>query len=213
MAGIKFDHVYKRFGDVTVLNDAYNANPASMKAALETAGHLPVGSGGRRLAIVGDMLELGGSSERFHREVGEFAATQGFDHLVCVGPQAKWVKEAAIARGMDLAKVTHFEDSTAAAAVVPGWLRGGRSGLWRCRCLPVGAPVGEAQQEHEEHDRYGNEQHLVPAALVGEHSDASDHGPTFAPRAVPVPGTTSCIDGFVLLARFAASATVPTIVW
>jgi UDP-N-acetylmuramoyl-tripeptide--D-alanyl-D-alanine ligase len=115
----------QKSGDVQVLNDAYNANPASMKAALETAGHLPVGSGGRRLAIVGDMLELGGSSERFHREVGEFAATQGFDHLVCVGPQAKWVKEAAIARGMDLAKVTHFEDSTAAAAVVPGWLRGG----------------------------------------------------------------------------------------
>jgi UDP-N-acetylmuramoyl-tripeptide--D-alanyl-D-alanine ligase len=96
-----------------------------MKAALETAGHLPVSAGGRRFAVIGDMLELGNSSERFHREVGEFAARQGFDGLVCVGPQAKWVRDAAVAGGMEAGKVTHFEDSAAAAAVVPRWLRAG----------------------------------------------------------------------------------------
>ena len=115
----------QKSGDVTVLNDAYNANPASMKAALETAGNLPVGSGGRRFAIIGDMLELGNASERFHREVGEFAAKQHFDALICVGPQAKWIKEAALAAGMDPKRVAYFEDSTAATVKVPGWLKAG----------------------------------------------------------------------------------------
>jgi UDP-N-acetylmuramoyl-tripeptide--D-alanyl-D-alanine ligase len=109
--------------DVTVLNDAYNANPASMKAALETASQLP--ATGRRFAIVADMLELGETSERFHREVGEFAAGCKFDALVCVGPQATFVKEAALAAGMDPARVTHFADSAAAADEVVRWLHPG----------------------------------------------------------------------------------------
>jgi UDP-N-acetylmuramoyl-tripeptide--D-alanyl-D-alanine ligase len=112
-------------GDVTVLNDAYNANPASMKAALETAAQLPVGAGGRRIAIVGDMLELGQSSERFHREVGQFAATLGFDALICVGPQATLIHESALAGGMETRRVSYFADSAAAAVEVPKWLRPG----------------------------------------------------------------------------------------
>jgi UDP-N-acetylmuramoyl-tripeptide--D-alanyl-D-alanine ligase len=107
-------------GEVTVLNDAYNANPASMRAALETAAQLP--ARGRRIAVVGDMLELGRSSERFHREVGEFAASQRFDALVCIGEQARLVMESAISAGMDAARVSHFTDAAAAAANVPRWL-------------------------------------------------------------------------------------------
>jgi UDP-N-acetylmuramoyl-tripeptide--D-alanyl-D-alanine ligase len=110
-------------GDVTVLNDAYNANPASMKAALETASQLP--AQGRRFAVVADMLELGPTSEKLHREVGEFVAACKFDALVCVGPQAKLIVEAALAGGMDAARVTHFADSAAAAADVPGRLKAG----------------------------------------------------------------------------------------
>jgi UDP-N-acetylmuramoyl-tripeptide--D-alanyl-D-alanine ligase len=110
-------------GEVTVLNDAYNANPASMKAALETASQLT--TRGRRIAVVGDMLELGRSSDRFHREIGEFAATCKFDLLICVGVQAKLILESAIAMGMDSACVRHFVDSTAAAAAAPQWLGSG----------------------------------------------------------------------------------------
>ena len=58
----------QRFGPVTVLNDAYNANPSSMRAALETLATLA--TAGRRVAVLGDMLELGPSSEQFHRELG-----------------------------------------------------------------------------------------------------------------------------------------------
>jgi UDP-N-acetylmuramoyl-tripeptide--D-alanyl-D-alanine ligase len=106
-------------GDVMILNDAYNANPASMKAAIDTVSHLPAN---RRIAVLGDMLELGRSSDRFHREIGEFAASINLDALVCVGPQSKLIMEAAIAKGMDAAHVSHFEDSASASREVPTWL-------------------------------------------------------------------------------------------
>jgi len=110
-------------GDVTVLNDAYNANPASMKAALETASHLP--TRGRRFAVVADMLELGKSSERFHKEIGSFAVTCKFDGLVCVGPEARLIMDAALAAGMEASKVRHFADSAAAAPDVARTLSSG----------------------------------------------------------------------------------------
>jgi UDP-N-acetylmuramoyl-tripeptide--D-alanyl-D-alanine ligase len=70
----------------TVINDCYNASPLSMRAALdELASHEPAG---RRVAVLGDMLELGSESEALHREVGEIAAGAGVDVLVSVGPHA-----------------------------------------------------------------------------------------------------------------------------
>jgi UDP-N-acetylmuramoyl-tripeptide--D-alanyl-D-alanine ligase len=103
-------------GGVTLLNDAYNANPASVRAALDTLSNLP---GRRRIAVLGDMLELGPSGDRFHREVGELAAPIGLDLLVCVGPQSRLIRDAAIAKGMDAARVSHFVDSASAARHVP----------------------------------------------------------------------------------------------
>jgi UDP-N-acetylmuramoyl-tripeptide--D-alanyl-D-alanine ligase len=72
-------------GGVTVVNDCYNANPMSMRAALE---HLAVSPAERRLAILGAMAELGPDSDRFHREIGEQAGRLGIDVLVTVGEQA-----------------------------------------------------------------------------------------------------------------------------
>ena len=70
----------------TVLNDCYNASPLSMRAALdELASH---DTTGRRVAVLGDMLELGRESEALHREMGEVAAEAGVDVLVTVGPRA-----------------------------------------------------------------------------------------------------------------------------
>jgi UDP-N-acetylmuramoyl-tripeptide--D-alanyl-D-alanine ligase len=76
-------------GGVTVVNDCYNANPMSMRAALD---HLAGTRAERHLAILGTMAELGPDSERFHREIGEHAAALGIDVLVTVG-------EAALAFG------------------------------------------------------------------------------------------------------------------
>jgi len=108
---------------VMILNDAYNANPASMRAALDTAARLP--AQGRRIAVLGDMLELGRSADRFHREMGELAATLGFYAIACVGPHSRLIAEAAIGRGMDAAHVSHFPDSAAAAREIARWLDDG----------------------------------------------------------------------------------------
>jgi UDP-N-acetylmuramoyl-tripeptide--D-alanyl-D-alanine ligase len=105
---------------VTILNDAYNANPASMKAGIETLLEFePMGRHGKRIAVLGDMRELGTTSERYHREVGQLVASvrQEIDLLICVGPCSKWVAETAQSHGFD-APIKTFEDSALAAPVV-----------------------------------------------------------------------------------------------
>jgi UDP-N-acetylmuramoyl-tripeptide--D-alanyl-D-alanine ligase len=84
-------------GGVTVVNDCYNANPMSMRAALDHLANTPAE---RRLAILGTMAELGPESRRFHREIGEHAAELGIDVLVTVG-------EAALAFGEGFGGETH----------------------------------------------------------------------------------------------------------
>ena len=77
-------------GDVTIINNCYNANPMSMRAALE---HLAATPASRRIAVLGAMAELGEGSSRFHREVGERAAELGIDVLVVVGEGARQYAE------------------------------------------------------------------------------------------------------------------------
>ena len=69
---------------VVLINDCYNANPLSMRAALDDlATQAPLG--GRRVAVLGDMLELGAAEQEAHREIGAHAAASGVDLLVAVG--------------------------------------------------------------------------------------------------------------------------------
>jgi UDP-N-acetylmuramoyl-tripeptide--D-alanyl-D-alanine ligase len=77
---------------VVVLNDCYNANPLSMRAALdEFATQAPEG---RRIAVLGDMLELGPGEVDEHRALGEYAASHGVDVLIAVGPLSTYTAEA-----------------------------------------------------------------------------------------------------------------------
>ena len=76
----------------------YNANPQSMKAALGILANAPAA---RKVAVVGDMLELEPFAERLHREVGEYAAELPIDTLVTVGTRAGWLAEAALERDME----------------------------------------------------------------------------------------------------------------
>jgi UDP-N-acetylmuramoyl-tripeptide--D-alanyl-D-alanine ligase len=80
---------------VTVLNDAYNANPTSMEAALVALAHLQIPAGARRIAVLGDMRELGAHHDDAHREVGERAAALGLDVLVGVGNGGDAIVRAA----------------------------------------------------------------------------------------------------------------------
>ncbi|MCR5688131.1 MAG: UDP-N-acetylmuramoyl-tripeptide--D-alanyl-D-alanine ligase [Lachnospiraceae bacterium] len=76
----------------TIVDDCYNANPRSMCAALDTLGYAIT----RKVAILGDMFELGEESDRLHGEVGDYAAGHGTDSLIFVGPSAKFMYERAI---------------------------------------------------------------------------------------------------------------------
>lgn len=84
-------------GGVVVLDDAYNANPASMRGAIETLLALTPSADGRRIAVLGEMREMGEHSERLHRELGALVASHGaaIDRLICVGPMSRWTAEAA----------------------------------------------------------------------------------------------------------------------
>ncbi len=102
------------FNDMHVLDDAYNANADSMLAALQTLRELPCR--GRRIAILGDMAELGEKSLVVHAEVGRHAAETGVDELVAIGKMAAVMEQAARAAGLRNAR--SFAAVEAAAGAV-----------------------------------------------------------------------------------------------
>jgi len=107
----------KEVRGVQFLDDSYNANPDSMKAALRTLVELD--AEGQRIAVLGEMLELGDESERGHREVGETAAALKVDHLIAIGNVAATIAEAARRAGLQNSSTVA---STAEAAELLGEL-------------------------------------------------------------------------------------------
>jgi UDP-N-acetylmuramoyl-tripeptide--D-alanyl-D-alanine ligase len=85
---------------IVVLNDAYNANPTSMRAALSALAHLALAPGARRVAVLGDMRELGVHHDDAHREIGECAAEFGIDVVVGVGAGGGAIAEVAARSGV-----------------------------------------------------------------------------------------------------------------
>ncbi|MGZ6709286.1 MAG: UDP-N-acetylmuramoyl-tripeptide--D-alanyl-D-alanine ligase [Solirubrobacteraceae bacterium] len=120
-------------GHIVVVNDCYNANPMSMRAALDD---LAVSADGRRVAVLGDMLELGPDERRFHAEIGEHARADGVELLVTVGPLAREM-------GGDHAVETAAE----AAALVPTLVRPGDTVLVKASRGVGLEVVAEALQE------------------------------------------------------------------
>lgn len=102
----------ERVRGIEVHFDGYNANPGSMRSALETFRDMPVS--GRRVAVLGDMLELGESSERLHDWLGTEAARSRLDGLWAVGQFAPVVARAALANGLKAARGEKELDAVAA---------------------------------------------------------------------------------------------------
>ncbi|MEA2272041.1 MAG: UDP-N-acetylmuramoyl-tripeptide--D-alanyl-D-alanine ligase [Solirubrobacteraceae bacterium] len=103
-------------GGVVVVNDCYNANPMSMRAALDDLAET---ASGRTVAVLGDMLELGADERRFHEEVGAHAGDLGVDVLVAVGARASAIADAFGGESHRVASAAE------AAALLPGLLHEG----------------------------------------------------------------------------------------
>jgi UDP-N-acetylmuramoyl-tripeptide--D-alanyl-D-alanine ligase len=89
----------KEINGFQFIDDSYNANPESMKAALRTL--IELDADGRRIAVLGEMGELGEESEQGHREVGETAAALGVDELIAVGSMGAAIARAAREAGLE----------------------------------------------------------------------------------------------------------------
>jgi UDP-N-acetylmuramoyl-tripeptide--D-alanyl-D-alanine ligase len=105
---------------VVVLDDAYNANPSSMAAALEALARIEVP--GRRLAVLGEMRELGSLSAPEHAALGDLVGSTAVDALVAVGPETAPL--AAHARSAGVA-VTEVPDAATALDAVAGFVHAG----------------------------------------------------------------------------------------
>lgn len=95
--------------NVTIINDAYNASPDSMKAALDVLADIP--NMKRRIAILGDMFEMGEHAEALHREVGRYIGeNQVADLLITVGDMSSFIQEEAVECGMSHDQTLHFKN-------------------------------------------------------------------------------------------------------
>ncbi len=116
--------VWRDAGGVRILDDTYNANPVSVRSALETAAtRRAAAPSGRLVVVLGDMLELGQIAEEAHQEMGRAVVAAGSDEFVGVGRLARLAVEAARAAGLAAAHhATTFEDTVAhlLKGVAPG---------------------------------------------------------------------------------------------
>ncbi len=105
-----------------LLYDAYNASPLSLQAALATLARLPAE---RKVAVLGDMLELGAYAEEAHRRAGKQVVAEGIDMLVAIGPHAAFIAEEAVRQGMQKSRVRHYEDVEEAKEELPRLIKSG----------------------------------------------------------------------------------------
>ena len=89
-----------------IWNDCYNSNPDAARSMLDVLAHT---AARRRIAVLGEMLELGWAAEQLHREVGRYAAARA-DVVIGVRGEAKRIVEGALEAGLDAASVFYFDD-------------------------------------------------------------------------------------------------------
>jgi UDP-N-acetylmuramoyl-tripeptide--D-alanyl-D-alanine ligase len=115
-------------GGVTIINDCYNANPEAMRSMLELLRGTPAR---RRIAVLGEMLELGREAGNLHREIGQFAAEQGIDALLGVRGAARFMVDGAIGAGLSGSAAVFFEAPEAAGDFLRDYVRPGDAILFK----------------------------------------------------------------------------------
>jgi len=109
--GVAMRMTFEEVKGLHLLIDCYNANPDSTAAALQAIHDMT--SAGRKIAVLGDMLELGETSARMHYNIGHAAAEAGLDYLLCLGPESKQTIAGAREHGLADDITRHFENHQA----------------------------------------------------------------------------------------------------
>jgi UDP-N-acetylmuramoyl-tripeptide--D-alanyl-D-alanine ligase len=147
--------ITERPDGITIVNDAYNANPHSTRAALRAL--IAMAGGRRKIVVLGAMLGLGDEAEREHREMGALAAELGIELVVTVGglegaEEAQWLADGATDAG---ANVTSTVDNTEAKVLLEGLLRTGDIVLLKASqptgLQPLGEQLAGQEPSAEEH--------------------------------------------------------------
>jgi len=108
-----------------IIDDSYNASPQSTLAAVKTLGSININAGGKKYALLGDMLELGDYTEKGHRQVGAAMAENKIDYLIAVGERANFIVEAAKQAGLNSERIFHFASAIEAGEFLRDKLKAG----------------------------------------------------------------------------------------
>ncbi|HRD01675.1 MAG TPA: UDP-N-acetylmuramoyl-tripeptide--D-alanyl-D-alanine ligase [Candidatus Saccharicenans sp.] len=107
-------------GGIDIYDDSYNSNPVALEEVLRSLGRLPAG---RKIAVLGDMLELGSAENQFHQEIGSRIPDYGWDYLVTVGPRARFIAQGALAHGLNPSRIQSFAQADEAAVWLKSFIR------------------------------------------------------------------------------------------
>lgn len=102
--------ILKGASDTLLIDDTYNSSPFACESALKTLGEVKFAGSGRKIAVLGDMLELGKHTVEAHKEIGK-VAKENADILIVVGPRAQAIKEGALEVGMNEKNIFEFSNS------------------------------------------------------------------------------------------------------
>lgn len=108
-----------------LIDDTYNSSPFALEAAVDELCHIGVEEGARRIAVLGDMLELGQQTERLHREAGISCAQRDIDIFLFVGSFSRWMREEAIKIGIDESRALWFDRAEQAGLALQSILKRG----------------------------------------------------------------------------------------
>ncbi|MBI4252961.1 UDP-N-acetylmuramoyl-tripeptide--D-alanyl-D-alanine ligase [Candidatus Uhrbacteria bacterium] len=107
-----------------IIDDTYNSSPKAARGAIDTLMSFEIDGGARRIALLGDMRELGSHTEKEHRALGTYAAQQGIDYLFAIGNAAHFLAEGAL-ESIDQSRVFVFNDSVSAGRALQELMRKG----------------------------------------------------------------------------------------
>jgi UDP-N-acetylmuramoyl-tripeptide--D-alanyl-D-alanine ligase len=113
---------------ITIINDCYNANPEAMRSMLELLRDTPAT---RRIAVLGEMLELGREAGPLHRNIGKFVAEQGIHAVIGIRGAGRWMVDGAIAAGLSSGAALFFDTPEEAGEFLKDYLKSGDAVLFK----------------------------------------------------------------------------------